>query len=428
VSQPDVLIVGLSHRTASLDVREAAAFPDEQIDEVNRRLRGLSGIDEAAVVCTCNRVEVVSSTRQAPEVAAAGIADFLRQSHAVPGTDLAPHLYQYWGREAVRHLFRVASSLDSMVIGEPQILGQLKQFYARAAGAGTTGTVLHRWFHKAFSVAKRVRSETGIAGRAVSVSSAAVELASRIFDQLTGKTAMLIGTGKMGALAARHLLASGVGTLIATNRTFERAVEVAREFHATPVPFEQFPKYLPMADIVIGCAAAGEFVLNEAQVQEARRERKGRPMFCIDLSVPRSFDPRINDLDNVYLYDIDDLSTVAAENLGERAREAEKAEAIVVEEVESFYRWLGHLEVVPTIVALRDKVDAIRRAELQKTLNQLKDLGPRERELLDVMTTAIVNKILHAPIARLKQQDRRTETFYLDAARRLFDLEEPEDS
>ena len=427
MTQPDVLIVGLSHRTASVDVREAVSFADDQIDEVNRQVRALDGVDEAAVLCTCNRVEVVTSTRESPQVAVR-IGDFLRQSQSGRDADLAPHLYQYCGREAVRHLFRVASSLDSMVVGEPQILGQLKQFYARAAGAGTTGTVLHRWFHKAFSVAKRVRTETGIAGRAVSVSSAAVELAADIFDHLAGKTAMLIGTGKMGELAARHLIAAGVGNLIATNRTFERAVEVARQFHATPVPFDQFAKYLPMADIVIGSTAGGEFVLHEAQVQEALRERKGRPIFCIDLSVPRSFDPRINALDNVYLYDIDDLSKVAEENLGERAKEAEKAETIVVEEVESFCRWLDHLEVVPTIVALRDKVEAIRRGELQKTLNQLKDLGPRERELLDVMTNAIVNKILHSPIARLKQQDRRSEMFYLDAARRLFDLEDPDES
>jgi glutamyl-tRNA reductase len=427
VSNPDVLIVGLSHHTASLDVRETVAFADEQIDEVNRQLRALDGVEEAAVLCTCNRVEVVSSTRQAPQVALR-IGDFLRRAQSGPGADLAPHLYQYCGREAVRHLFRVASSLDSMVVGEPQILGQLKQFYARAASAGTTGTVLHRWFHKAFSVAKRVRTETGIAGRAVSVSSAAVELATTIFDHLEGKTAMLIGTGKMGELAARHLLANGVGSLIATNRTFERAVELARALQATPVPFEQFPRYLPMADIVIGATAASEYVLGEQALQEALRERKGRPIFCIDLSVPRSFDPRINALDNVYLYDIDDLSKVAEENLGERAKEAEKAETIVVEEVESFYRWLGHLEVVPTIVALRAKVEAICRGELQKTLNQLKDLGPRERELLDVMTNAIVNKILHTPIARLKQQDRRSELFYLDAARRLFDLEDPDES
>ena len=255
MSQPDVLIVGLSHRTASLDVREGVAFAEDQIDEVNRQLRALDGVDEAAVVCTCNRVEVVSTTRHGAPVADQ-IAEFLRRSQSGPGADLSPHLYNYWGREAVRHLFRVASSLDSMVVGEPQILGQLKQSYARAAGAGTTGAVLHRWFHKAFSVAKRVRTETGIAGRAVSVSSAAVELATDIFDHLAGKTAMLIGTGKMGELAARHLMANGVGNLIATNRTFERAVEVAREFNATPVPFDQFPKYLPMADIVIGSAAA----------------------------------------------------------------------------------------------------------------------------------------------------------------------------
>jgi len=425
--QPDVLIVGLSHHTASLDVREAVAFADDRIDDVNRELRALDGVDEAAVVCTCNRVEVVTSTRRGPEMVTE-IAAFLRRAQLGGGADLTPHLYNYWGREAVRHLFRVASSLDSMVVGEPQILGQLKQFYARAASAGTTGTVLHRWFHKAFSVAKRVRSETGIAGRAVSVSSAAVELARDIFEDLSGKTAMLIGTGKMGELAARHLIANGVGNLIATNRTFERAVDLARELHATPVPFDQFAKYLPMADIVIGSVAAGSFVLGEAPIVEALRERKGRPIFCIDLSVPRSFDPRLNALDNVYLYDVDDLSKVAEENRGERTREAEKAETIVVEEVESFYRWLGHLEVVPTIVALRDKVETIRRGELQKTLNQLKDLGPREREMMEAMTTAIVNKILHTPIARLKQEDRRTETFYIDAARRLFDLEDPDES
>jgi glutamyl-tRNA reductase len=291
---------------------------------------------------------------------------------------------------------------------------------------GTTGTVLHRWFHKAFSVAKRVRSETGIAGRAVSVSSAAVELAATIFDHLEGKTAMLIGAGKMGELAARHLLGNGVGSLIVTNRTFERAVELAREFHATPVPFEQFGKYLPMADIVIGSTAATAYVLTETLVHDALRERKGRPMFCIDLSVPRNFDPRINTLDNVYVYDIDDLAKVTEDNLGERAREAEKAEHIVTEEVESFWRWLGHLEVVPTIVALRDKIESIRLAELQKTLNALKDLSPREREALDAMTTAIVNKILHAPISRLKQRDARVEAFYIEAARRLFGLDPDE--
>jgi len=425
--QHEVLIVGLNHRTASVDVRESLAFADEQLDDVHRRLRDIEGVEEAVVLCTCNRVEVVSATRQGAGVAER-ITDFLRAAQVVPGADLAPHLYNFAGREAVRHLFRVASSLDSMVVGEPQILGQLKVFYARAASVGATGAVLHRWFHKAFSVAKRVRTETGIAGRAVSVSSAAVELARTIFDHLDGKTAMLIGAGKMGELAARHLMANGVGNLILTNRTFERAVELARELNATPVPFEQFTKYLPMADIVIGSTAATGYVLTDQPVHDALRERKGRPMFCIDLSVPRNFDPRINQLDNVYLYDVDDLAQVAEENLGERAREAEKAEGIVSEEVESFWRWLDHLEVVPTIVALRDKVEAIRLGELQKTLNQLKDLSPKEREALESMTAAIVNKILHTPIARLKQRDPRTEAFYIDATRRLFDLEGPDES
>jgi glutamyl-tRNA reductase len=425
--QHEVLIVGLNHRTAALHVRETVAFADEQIDDVNRRLCGLEGVDEAAVLCTCNRVEVVGCTRSGAG-AAERIADFLRVAQSGPGRDLAPHLYNYAGRDAVRHLFRVASSLDSMVVGEPQILGQLKQFYARAASVGATGAVLHRWFHKAFSVAKRVRTETAIAGRAVSVSSAAVELATTIFDRLEDKTAMLIGAGKMGALAARHLLANGVGGMMVTNRTFDRAVELAREFHATPVPFEQFAKYLPMADIVIGATAATAYVLSEAMVHDALRERKGRPIFCIDLSVPRNFDPRINAIDNVYLYDVDDLGAVADENRDGRSREAEKAEHIVSEEVESFWRWLGHLEVVPTIVALREKMEAIRRGELQKTLNALKDLGPREREALASMSEAIVNKILHTPITRLKQRDRRSEAFYIDAARRLFDIDGADES
>jgi len=213
-----------------------------------------------------------------------------------------------------------------------------------------------------------------------------------------------------------------------TNRTFDRAVELARDFSATPVPFEQFAKYLPMADIVIGSTASTSYVLTEAAIHEALRERKGRPIFCIDLSVPRNFDPRINAIDNVYLYDIDDLGAVAEENRDERNREAQKAEHIVTEEVESFWRWLGHLEVVPTIVALREKMEAIRHAELQKTLGSLKELGPRERDALEAMTSAIVNKILHTPITRLKQRDRRSEAFYIDAARRLFDIEDPDES
>jgi glutamyl-tRNA reductase len=313
-----------------------------------------------------------------------------------------------------------------MVVGEPQILGQLKESYQQAAGFAGVGTVLHRLFHKAFSAAKRVRAETTIASRAVSVSSAAVGLARKIFERLEDKTAMLVGAGQMGELAAKHLLAGGVGTLLISNRTFERALELARDFSGTPVPYEQFPRYLKMADVVIGSTAADDFVVTPAMLYEVLRERHQRPMFFIDLSVPRNFDPRLNEMDNVYLYDVDDLAGVIEVNLDERAREAEKAEILVAQEVEAFCRWLGSLNAVPTIVALRRHVEGIRRSELDRTLASLNHLGERERDALEAMTSALVNKILHTPISKLKNDEAsgREETFFVDATRRLFDLDD----
>jgi len=423
----ELLIVGLNHRTASVGLRERMAVADERLDELNRSLCTLHGIDEAAVVSTCNRVEVVACG-PAGNGARDRIVEALRGQEAILQPELEASLYTHTGREAIRHLFRVASSLDSMVVGEPQILGQLKEYYTRASSVGATGTILHRCFHKAFSVAKRVRTETGVAARAVSVSSAAVELAGQIFDHFEDKTALLIGAGKMSELAARQLVDAGVGGVMVTNRTFDRAIELAREFQATPVPFDRFAKYLPMADIVIGSTAAEGYVLTPEIVQAALKERKGRPIFCIDMSVPRNFDPRLNEIDNVYLYDIDDLGKVTEENLGERAKEAERGEQIVLDEVESFWRWLTQLEVVPTIVALREKVERIRRAELERTLNALPNLEARQRAALDSMTAAIVNKILHSPITNLKKHDPRTEAYYVDAVRRLFGLEEADDS
>ena len=422
----EIVIVGVNHRKAPVEVREQVNFSDELLDEALRRLITLEPIDEGVILSTCNRVEVVVTTTDGDQAVEA-LASFLANREDVEQPRLAEHLSVYRGRVAVRHLFRVAASLDSMVVGEPQILGQLKEFYGRSAVAGSAGTVLHRCFHKSFSVAKRVRTETGVATKAVSVSSAAVELASKIFDRLEDKTAMLIGAGTMSELAARHLMAHGVANMIVTNRTFDRAVELARDFRGTPVPFGDFRRYLPMADVVIGSTGADHFVLTPALVEEALRERKYRPMFLIDMSVPRTFDPSINDLENVYLYDIDDLGGVAEVNRDERGREAEKAEAIVEEEVDTFSKWLAGLDAVPTIVALRQKIEAIRKAELEKTLATLRELTPRERDSLEAMTTAIVNKILHGPITHLKQQDRQREASYLAAARQLFDIEEPED-
>jgi len=424
--QREVLIVGVNHRSASVAVREQLAFSNGALDEALRRLVTLPEIEEGAILTTCNRVEVVAATANG-DGAVDVLTRFLAERERALHDAIVEHLSVYRGREGIRHLFRVAASLDSMVVGEPQILGQLKEMYDRAAKSGATGTVLHRCFHRSFKVAKRVRTETGVASGAVSVSTAAVELARKIFDRLEDKTALLIGAGTMGELAARHLLSHGVRSLIVANRTFDRAVELAREFQGTPVAFDQLDTYLHLADVVIGSTAAAQPVLTPALVQQVLRQRKYRPLFLIDMSVPRNFDPRINEIDNVYLYDIDDLGGIAAVHREDRGREADRAAGIIEEEVDGFCRWLDSLEVVPTIVALRAKVERIRKAELEKTLGAFPDLPPEARASVEAMTSAIVNKILHAPLTRLKDQDRRQEAHYVDAARHLFGIEEPED-
>jgi glutamyl-tRNA reductase len=420
----EIVIVGLNHRTAPVEMRERIAFDQSLLGETLRCLRALGSVHEGAVLSTCNRVEVVAATFDR-EAAFAEIKKFLLEREAAAGeSNLEDHLYAYGGGEAVRHLFRVASSLDSMVVGEPQILGQLKDYYIAAKEAGSVGMVLHRLFHRSFSVAKRVRTETGIASRVVSVSSVAVELAKRIFDRLEDKTVMLIGAGKMGDSVCRHLQGNGVSSLIVTNRTFERAVEVAAEFRGNPIRFEDLPRYLKLADLVIGCAGAPEFLLKPEAVEETLRERKQKAMFFIDLGDRRNFDPAINQIANVYLYDIDDLQSVANENLNERAGEVRKADEIVEEEVAGFLRWLDSLDQVPTIVALRQRLEEIRRSELEKSLRtSLKGLSEKERQAIEDMTSAIIGKILHAPISRMKKPEDGEESLYVEALKKLFGLE-----
>jgi glutamyl-tRNA reductase len=420
----EIVIVGLNHRTAPVEMRERIAFDQSLLGETLQYLRALRSVHEGAVLSTCNRVEVVAATFDR-EAAFAEIKKFLLEREAAAGeSNLEDHLYAYGGGEAVRHLFRVASSLDSMVVGEPQILGQLKDYYIAAKEAGSVGMVLHRLFHRSFSVAKRVRTETGIASRVVSVSSVAVELAKRIFDRLEDKTVMLIGAGKMGDSVCRHLQANGVSSLMVTNRTFERAVEVAAEFRGNPFRFEDLPRYLKLADLVIGCAGAPEFLLKPEAVEETLRERKQKAMFFIDLGDRRNFDPSINQIANVYLYDIDDLQSVANENLHERAGEVRKADEIVEEEVAGFLRWLDSLDQVPTIVALRQRLEEIRRSELEKSLRtSLKGLSEKERQAIEDMTSAIIGKILHAPISRMKKPEDGEESLYVEALKKLFGLE-----
>jgi len=418
----EIIALGVSHHSAPIEIREQLAILPAALDVSLRELVALPHIDEGVILSTCNRVEVTAASANG-DAAVETLVGFLARAEHVDRDEILRHLTVFRGRDAIRHLFRVAASLDSMVVGEPQILGQMKEFYERAAASGSAGTILHRCFHKSFSVAKRVRTETGVASRAVSISSAAVELTEKIFDSLEDKTAMLIGAGAMSELAARHLLARGVRSLIVTNRTYDRAVDLAREFRGTPVPFAEIERYLPMADIIIGSTAADDYVLTVNMVEQLLQRRKNRSVFLIDMSVPRNFDPRINDLADVYLYDIDDLSGVAESNRDEREREAAKAEQIVVAEVEDFCRWLDGLDVVPTIVALREKAETIRRQEIAKTLASLRNLGEREQRAIEAMSTAIVNKLLHGPITQLKREASRDESLYLAAARGLFEID-----
>ena len=424
--QKEIVIVGLNHRSAPIEVRESVAFENAYLRDALARLHNYPSIVEGVILSTCNRVEVVAAAGDR-RMAFTDISGFLseQKAHRQLGS-IDEHIYSYHGADAVRHLFRVAASLDSMVVGEPQILGQLKEYYDLAQQAGTVGTILHRLFHRSFSVAKRVRTETGIGSGAVSVSSVAVDLAKRIFDRFDDKTVMLIGAGKMGDLMARHLQSHGVRSLMVTNRNFERAVELAERIQGNPIRFEDFPQYLKMADLVIGCTGAPELLVNANQVEKVLRERKHKAMFFIDIGDRRNFDPKINDLDNVYLYNIDDLKSVADENLQGRSHEASKAEDIVQDEVQSFVRWVGSLEQVPTITALRQRFDDIRRRELEKSLgSSLKDLSEPQRAALEDMTTAMINKMLHGPISQLKNNSENDDeaTLYVAALKKLFDLE-----
>jgi glutamyl-tRNA reductase len=425
----DIVIVGLNHRSAPIDVRESVAFETPYLNEALGLLRSFPSVHEGVILSTCNRVEVVASVSSST-VAYDDISSFLTQQRAHRNAGLLSHdhIYRYSGGDAVRHLFRVAASLDSMVVGEPQILGQLKDYYHIAQKAGTVGAILHRLFHRSFYVAKRVRTETAIASRAVSVSSVALDLAKRIFDRFDDKTVLLVGAGKMGALMARNLQRTGVQSVMVTNRTFERAVDLAGEIGGSPIQFSDFQRYLKLADLVIGCTGSAEMLVERDIVERVLKERKQQPMFFIDIGDRRNFDGGINELDNAYLYNIDDLKEVAEENLQERSTEAAKAEEIIAEEVENFARWMDSLEQAPTIAALRERFEAIRRKEIEKSLSgNLRGLSEEQKEAIELMTAAMMKKILHHPISRLKKdaQDSSDEDLaYIAALRKLFDLDE----
>jgi glutamyl-tRNA reductase len=419
-----IVIVGLNHRTAPVEIRERLAFPADTIGHALRGLVERGEIVEGVILSTCNRVEVCVLAGESYKGAAA-IKEFLSAYHGIATDELNGYLYHHQGEEAVKHLFRVSSSLDSMVLGEPQILGQVKDAYGYAAEFRTIGPILDKFFAKAFSVAKRVRTETKVASSAVSVSYAAVELAKKIFGSLKDKTVLLIGAGEMCELAARHLVSAGVKGVLVTNRTFERAVKLAEDFDGTPVRFDELRTHLKLADIILSSTGAPHFILKREDVEEVLRIRRNRPMFFIDMAVPRDIDPDANQIDNVYVYDIDDLNNVIETNLDERQKEAARAEEIVAAEVRNFFRWLEAQQVTPTIVMLRKKFEEVKNAEVAKAISVLGAEDPKTRKVVESLASAILNKVLHPPISALKRDvDGRDVTELVATVRELFDLAE----
>lgn len=419
-----LLLTGLNHRTAPVEVRERLAFDPPSLGRALQDLTSRPGLSEGLILSTCNRVEVAVTAENGADPQAA-VEQFLAENRQVPPQWLAPYLYRYQDEEAVRHIFRVASSLDSMVVGEAQILGQLKAAYAAAKAHGAVSGWMEEILTRAFSVAKRVRTETGIGENPVSVSSAAVDLARQIFGSLRDKRVMVIGAGKMSELAARHLHRSGVRRIYVTNRTEQRARAMAALFDGELVEYDRFLQVLPEVDIVITSSGAPFYILRKDQMRRVLEARRHRPMFLIDIAVPRNIEPAVNELDNVFLYDVDDLQRVVEANLGERRKRAELAERIIAEEVQRMMaRWKAR-EVAPTIVSLQEQLEQIRQAELARHRGRLGPLSPEQEEALEGLTRGLINKIAHGVICELRRHAGSPGSAQVvETIRRMFRLEE----
>ena len=424
MAEVNLILVGVNHKTTPVEIREKLAFTKGKIEESVNHLFNFPDIIEHTILSTCNRVEIYARANS-QDSAIKSIKQFICDFHQLSLVELEDHFYSYSNKEAVEHLFRVSSSLDSMILGEAQILGQVKEAYSLARDLRSTGLVLNQLFEKAFSIAKKVREETGIAERSVSISSAAVELAQKIFDDLENHTVMLVGTGEMAELAAKHLISYGVKTIYVTSRTYERAANLARTLNGSALDFEAFKNELHRADIVITSTSAPNFIIKKEIVEKAIRERKNKPIFFIDIAVPRDIEPDVNDLENVYLYDIDDLQVVVSANIKEREKEAKNAMNFISQEVTKFNNWVGALDAVPTIVEIRKKAENIRKQEIEKTLKKISHLSEDDKQLLRQMSSSMINKILHKPTIKLKQKTQSEDGHvYLKAIRHLFHLDD----
>lgn len=420
-----IVLVGINHKTAPIEVRERLAFTEAACATGLRSLVDGEIVREGLIVSTCNRVEVLTETdHQQLDATAERVISFLSRSDLLPRSLFEPHLYKHTDDQAVRHLFRVTSSLDSMVIGEPQVLGQVRRAYSIALEAGTAGRVLNRLVHHSFRVAKRVRTETGIGSNAVSISYMAVELGKKIFNSLKGRTALLIGAGEMAELSARHLLNAGVSRVLLANRTEGHAERLARELGGEFVPLDELSNHLATADIVICSTAATEFVITEAMAREALSKRRNRPAFFIDISVPRNIDPAVGNIPNVFVFDIDDLESVISSNIREREREAERAELIVESEIMQFQQSLRVLDIGPTIGALRQKLQDIAKLELTRQRNRLGSLTPEQEKAIEALLMSTVNKISHPVLNHIRSSHEMSDTDNIQAWRDIFGLGE----
>lgn len=418
-----ILVTGLSHKTAPIDLREKMTFPASSQAEALNALSSAPHISEAVILSTCNRTEVYAVVNDT-EAGKTETVSFLSEFCRLPADKIEPHLYFHTREHSIHHLLRVVCSLDSMVLGEAQILGQVKEAYQEALEAGSTSVILNKLFTHALKVGKRARTETGIGESAVSVSSVAVELAQNVFEDLKGRTVMIIGAGEMSQLTGQALRDGGVTSFMVANRTYAKAEQFAREFKAEPVRFEDFPKYMVRSDIVISSTGAPTSILDKGTMQRVMAGRRRAPIFLIDIAVPRDIDPDVGDLHNVFLYNVDDLQNVVAGNIADREAEARKVEELILEELNDFTGWLSSLEAVPTIAALTRRAEEIRNAEVEKALSKLDHLSDRDRNEINALAKIILSKMLHEPVVRLKRRSEEKDQYlYVEILRDLFDLD-----
>lgn len=418
-----VLLAGLNHRTAPVEVREKYAIPDSGMKKVYDYFKYAQGIEGTVILTTCNRMEIYVTTRDI-DIATETLQAFLEEYSSTDYDVINQYIYQLNCYDAIEHLFRVASGLDSMILGEPQILTQVKDAYQRAVNIGASDGVLNVLFQRAIHVGKKVRTVTGIDTHSISVSYAAVELAREVFGTLEDKTVLVVGAGEMSELATRYLMQNGLKSVIVANRTYDRAVELAREFGGRAVRFESLPAELDQADIVISCTAANHYVIREEKCRPLLEVRKGRKIVMIDIAVPRDIDPALSNIEGVYLYDIDDLKNVVDENFMHRQRAAREAEKIIAGEIELFNEWMAGLYVVPVVAALKAKGEEIKEKELRKAVNRMGVLDEHQRKVLASMATSIVNQLLHQPIVILKDMAATDQGhLYAEVLKKLFVLD-----